>query len=64
MGPEIQINFNFRRASKIWWDGFYCQRILSATYPVPMHFLGVADTFGESGEAQELIKNMVFLKIA
>ncbi len=36
--------------------GSTVSEFLSATYPVPMHFLGVADTFGESGEAQELIK--------
>jgi len=28
---------------------------LSENYPIPIHFMGVNDAFGESGEAQELI---------
>ena len=29
---------------------------LSENYPIPVHFMGVNDTFGESGEAEELIQ--------
>jgi len=29
---------------------------LSENYPIPIHFMGVKDTFGESGEAEELIE--------
>jgi len=28
---------------------------LSENYPIPIHFMGINDTFGESGEAEELI---------
>jgi len=29
---------------------------LSENYPIPVHFMGINDTFGESGEAEELIQ--------
>ncbi|MCX6811083.1 MAG: hypothetical protein NT039_00050 [Candidatus Berkelbacteria bacterium] len=29
---------------------------LSENYPIPIHFMGINDTFGESGEAEELIQ--------
>ena len=29
---------------------------LSENHPIPIHFMGINDTFGESGEAEELIQ--------
>ncbi len=29
---------------------------LSENYPIPIHFMGINDTFGESGEAEELVQ--------
>ena len=36
--------------------GSAISEFLSENYPIPIHFMGVNDTFGESGEAQELIQ--------
>jgi len=36
--------------------GSAISEFLSENYPIPIHFMGINDTFGESGEAEELIE--------
>jgi transketolase len=36
--------------------GSAISEFLSENYPIPIHFMGINDTFGESGEAEELIQ--------
>ena len=44
--------------------GSAISEFLSENYPIPIHFMGINDTFGESGEAEELIEKYGLGKVA
>jgi transketolase len=44
--------------------GSAISEFLGENYPIPIHFMGINDTFGESGEAEELIKKYKLSKEA